>query len=113
MPHIFCPNTAKKQPTDYTEKEPSTVRAAKAKPVCTAAGRHSEVREVSCGMRAEIDQMLSSGVRKQDILCPVTVWRGENNTLERSGCGCPVFPKTGKQVADTVNTFLLGDHVSL
>lgn len=41
--------------------EPSTV---KAKPVCTVAERHSEVHEVSYGMQAEIDQMLSSGVRK-------------------------------------------------
>lgn len=43
----------------------------------TAAERHSEVHEVSCGMQAEIDQMLSSGVRKQENLCPVAVREGK------------------------------------
>lgn len=58
---------------------PSTVSTAKAKPVRTAAERHSEVHEVSCGMQAEIDQMLSSGVRKQEILCPVAVREGKKH----------------------------------
>lgn len=79
MPHIFCPNTHCTE-RDYTEMKPSTVSTAKAKPARTAAERHSEVHEVSCGMQAEIDQMLSSGVQRQEVLCPVTgkktPWKG-------------------------------------